>query len=610
MKVNGRKVKEGPSSYITVRRPGARVEIELGMELREVPAAGDSSRVALMYGPVVLGGRLEAVQNPFSDPGKHNDYYDYDYGTYPDVCYASTAEFEHTGGLHFTGPDGISVEPLYDLHHCRYVVYWRKDVTADRQAPSGKKYLATDMGIKGDGETLNTAAFQDAVDRIAASGGGTLVLPRGRYLSGSVELKDGVGLHLESGAILLGSTDPRDYGTPSATKGTEDEATLALLTARGAHDISLTGSGAIDGRGLQLALAIDSLIHTGELIDPAYGVRRRRPSGTVRPKLIYFEGCRDVSIKGLHLTSSANWGLSLDRCEDVSIRGLDIVNRAYWNNDGIDISDCRRVSVSRCSIDSADDGICLKSHIPGAGCSDIVISDCDIASSASAVKLGTASWGGFRDIVVRDIRVHDTFRSAIAIECVDGGVAQDILVEGIDAVNTGNPLFIRLGKRSGDSPGVLKGVTIRRLNCQVPFGRPDSEYDIRGPETGDLCNPIPSSITGIPGAPVQDVLLEDIKISCPGRGTKGMACIPLWRVQDVPEKESGYPEFSMFGELPSWGLYIRHAEGVTLKNVHLNVAREDFRPAVVLDDVSGYDGSSLSMEGPGGDLIFASPSCR
>ena len=126
MKINGRKVSAAPSSYVTLRRPAARLEIELGMELREVPTVDDPARVALMYGPVVLGGRLEAVDNPFSDPAKHNDYYTYDYGEYPDVTYNSLADFEHLGGLDFRGPSGISVEPLYNLHRCRYVVYWRK----------------------------------------------------------------------------------------------------------------------------------------------------------------------------------------------------------------------------------------------------------------------------------------------------------------------------------------------------------------------------------------------------------------------------------------------------------------------------------------------------
>ena len=137
MKVNGRRVKASPSSYLAIRRPKARTVVEFGMELREVPTIDDPSRVALMYGPIVLGGRLEEVSNPFSDPGKHNDYYDFDYGTYPDVCYGSIDEFTHEGGLKFRSPDGISVEPLYDLHHCRYVVYWQKSADADALAQSG-----------------------------------------------------------------------------------------------------------------------------------------------------------------------------------------------------------------------------------------------------------------------------------------------------------------------------------------------------------------------------------------------------------------------------------------------------------------------------------------
>jgi hypothetical protein len=253
------------------------------------------------------------------------------------------------------------------------------------------------------------------------------------------------------------------------------------------------------------------------------------------------------------------------------------------------------VTVSHCRINSADDGICLKSYhvkVPAcsvcgdtATCHDVSVSHCDIRSSASAVKFGTASWGDFRRVHISDIKVHDTFRSAIAIESVDGAQIDSIVVERIEARNTGNPLFLRLGQRAGQRKGSLKNVTIRDLSCEVPFGRPDEAYDLRGPEVDFFHNPFPSSICGIPGNRIENVTLENVSIRFPGRATKGMAYMPLWRVKDVPELVEKYPEFSMFGELPAWGFFVRHAEGIRFKNVQLTLADLDYRPAFVFDDV-------------------------
>ena len=298
---------------------------------------------------------------------------------------------------------------------------------------------------------------------------------------------------------------------------------------------------------------------------------------------------------GLHLMNSACWGVTFDLCSGLSIDQVSMTNRAYWNNDGFDITDCRRVKITRCNVNSADDGICLKSYHPDACNDSIYIADCDVRSSASAIKLGTASWGGFKNITIDNIRVFDTFRSAIAIESVDGGNIENICVSRITAKNTGNALFIRLGHRAGERAGTIKNVFIKDMNIEVPFDRPDINYDLRGPEVDFFHNPFPSSIVGIPGHYIEGVHLENIEITYPGRATKGMAYIPLSRLKQVPEQIDKYPEFSMFGELPSWGFYIRHAKDITLKNVRLKLADSDYRPAIILDDVRGEQMEQVSF---------------
>lgn len=127
--------------------------------------------------------------------------------------------------------------------------------------------------------------------------------------------------------------------------------------------------------------------------------------------------------------------------------------------------------ITRCDINAADDGICLKSYYPGRANDSIYIADCRICSSASAVKFGTASHGGFRRVTIDNIEVYDTYRSAIAIETVDGGGLEDVRVTRVRARNTGNPLFIRLGHRSGEAPGFLRNIYIGQMEVEVPFGR-------------------------------------------------------------------------------------------------------------------------------------------
>ena len=457
-------------------------------------------------------------------------------------------------------------------------------------------YNVLQQGVVGDGKTLNTKSLQSAIDALHAKGGGQLYFPAGRYLTGSLQLKSNVTLYLEKEAVLLGSTSPYDYpgfSTEKELKVNNDHFDQALIYAEGAENIGITGEGCIDGQGRELALTIDSLHHTGELVDKHYNTYRKRPN--TRPKLLFMRNCRKVELRKTNFRSGAAWGLSFSLCADLTIDSLHVENRAYWNNDGIDISDCKDVRISNCFINSADDGICLKSHNRGAWNDRVSISNCHIISSASAIKFGTESLGGFKNVTIDNIRVKDTFRSAIAIEAVDGAEIENVQVSNVHAVNTGNTIFIRLGHRSGEQPGYLRNVTIKDVYVEVPFGRPDINYDLRGPAVTFFHNPFPSSISGIPGHDIENVKLENIEIVCPGRATRGMAYMSVSRLKDVPENEKGYPEFTMFEELPSWGFYVRHVKGIQMHNVKLRLQEDDFRPAFVFDRVSDVRLSDISL---------------
>lgn len=439
-----------------------------------------------------------------------------------------------------------------------------------------KEYYITDFGAVSNGITVNTKAIQAAIDKANLEGGGTVNFPSGTFLSGTINLKSNIELHLQRGAIILGSTNINDYDLI--------EGDNALIVSRDQTNVTISGDGIIDGQGQELAIKIDSLHHSGNRIGPGYNYRRMRPGG--RPNLVKFTNCRNAKISGIKAKDATDWVFRFDRCSDLEIDSVIVNSDAYWNNDGIDLEDCKNVRITNCSVNSADDGICLKSNDPNSFCDKIYIAHNIIRSSASAIKFGTASVGGFKNVTIENIKIYDTFRSALAFEAVDGGTIENITASNITATNTGNAVFIKLGHRNTDGKvGAVRNITIKNMVVDIPFGAPDINYAIRGPELPFFHNPFPASISGIPGHFVENVKLENIQISYPGRANKGYAHIFLWNLDMVPENEDRYPEFSMFGELPSWGFYVRHVAGLEMIDVRLNVRKEDFRPAYVFDDV-------------------------
>jgi len=454
------------------------------------------------------------------------------------------------------------------------------------------EYNIVDFGAKADAKTINTKFIQNAIDEAYKNGGGRVIIPNGTFLTGSIELKSGVEFHLLKKAILLGSTNIADYKPIHIWK--------ALILADSATDIALTGNGTIDGQGAALALNIDSLFHIGEIDTIYYELQERRPYATLRPHIIQFQNCKNIKVQGITLKNAACWVQTYERCKNVVIDKVNVDSDAYWNSDGIDIIDCKNVRITNCNINASDDGICLKSedfslkHFSDS----IYIANCTVRSSASAVKFGTSLVSGIKNVVIKNIKVYDTYRSAIAIECTQGGFIENVLIENITAKNTGNAIFIRIGRIRGSvKAGPLRNIVIRNMKVTVPFDKPDINYGIRGPELPFFHNVFPSSITGNPGVFVENVLLENIEITYPGKGNKAYANAPIWRLGSIPELETSYPEFSMFGELPAWGFYVRHVKGLTFKNVKLKIKAPDYRPAMVFDDAHSVKIENLKIIG-------------
>lgn len=452
-----------------------------------------------------------------------------------------------------------------------------------------KDYNASFFGIQSNGTTLNTTSIQKAIDYIHENGGGRLVFYVGRYVTGSIYLKSDVTIQLEEGAILVGSLNPFDYNRHGYW--------TSMIFAFDQKNIGITGKGVIDGRGYQVANNVLTMIHKGIIKDTDH--RYDRPNAGIRPQNIYFKGCKNVHIQGVILKDPASWNQQYDQCKNLLVENITVDSKSYWNNDGIDVVDCDSVIVRNCYIDAADDGICLKSHSPDFICQNVLVYNNTVRTSANGIKFGTASQGGFKNIKIIKNTVFDTYRSAITFAAVDGGICENIFVDSLRSLNTGNVIFLRIGERRAGKKGKMNNISISNVYAEVPATKPDAGYNYEGPVEDLPRNISPASIVGMPDAKIVNVSLKNIEIIYPGGGNPNYAKVGLNELDKVPELPANYPEFSMFKELPAWGFYIRHATGISFENVKLVCEKEDYRTAIVLDDVQKAIFKNLNVEEPG-----------
>ena len=436
------------------------------------------------------------------------------------------------------------------------------------------------LGAVGDGKTLDTAAINRAMEAAAAAGGGTVFLPAGSYLCYSIHLRSNVALHLDQGATIV-AADPADAGgagydlaEPNPWDHYQDFGHShwhnSLIWGEGIENISIGGPGRIWGKGLSRG----------------WGAGPRAENPGAGNKSISLKNCHNVALRDFSILHGGHFGILATGVDNLTIDNLWIDT----NRDGIDVDCCHNVRISNCSVNSPwDDGICLKSSF-GLGWAKptefVTIANCYVSGcfeegttldgtykrfaqdarvpQNGRIKFGTESNGGFRNITVSNCVFEGC--QGLALESVDGALLEDVTITNISMRDIASaPIFLRLGARmrgpAGVPVGTLKRVIISNVVCSnaaTPFG---------------------SIVSGIPGHAVEDVRLSDIYIQHRGGGAKEQA------VLQPEEKESAYPEPNMFGPMPSWGFYVRHARGIQFDNVEMSVEKEDQRPVFVLKNV-------------------------
>jgi len=467
-------------------------------------------------------------------------------------------------------------------------------------------------GAKADGKALDRDAINHTIKAASAAGGGTVSFPAGTYLTGSIRLRSNITLQFEPGAVLEATTVMSAYDSAEPNQWTQFQDFghshwhNSLIWGENLENVAITGPGLISGKALTRGLQGD-------------GVNK-----TIALKL-----CRNVTLRDFSVLSGGHFAILATGVDNLTIDNL----KVDTNRDGFDIDSCRNVRISNSSINTPnDDAIVLKTsyalgafrpteHVTITNC---LVSGYDIGSlldgafkrtvtrapdrdgPTGRIKLGTESNGDFRNITISNI-VFDRSRG-LALETVDGAHIEDIAISNITMREVSNaPIFLRLGSRMRAPANTPVG-SLRRVHINnVVVSDADPRYG--------------SIITGIPGHDVEDVTLSHIRIMYRGGLSleqvakqpadlvntfffRGQGGVPPREPLETPEREKEYPEPSMFGLLPAYGFFIRHAKGIELSDVVVGFMQEDRRPAVVLDQVKDVSFDRLRAQKGSGGATF------
>ncbi len=300
---------------------------------------------------------------------------------------------------------------------------------------SAKVYSVVDFGAINDGKTISTIAIPKAIDLCTKEGGGTVLLTGGgKYMSGTVYLKDNVTLHIDNGTALPGSNRYSDYSTDTHKNMYKNEPHLnrCFIFAKDAKSIAIEGNGTIDGNGNRA----DSIF-----VDE-------------RPMLMRFMNCSNIHLADINIVNPAAWTSAWLYWDDITVTGIKIQSRVNWNGDGLDFDGCTNVRVSNCSFDNSDDCICLQTSRPDKPCRDIVISNCLFSTKWGGIRIGLLSRGDFSSVTVTNCTFRNIDDSGLKIQMNEGGEMKNMIFSNLVMENVPRPVFMTFCQQRAcvDSP--------------------------------------------------------------------------------------------------------------------------------------------------------------
>ncbi len=377
-----------------------------------------------------------------------------------------------------------------------------------------------------DSRSSATGHLQNAIDRCAGEGGGTVRVNSGVYPCGTIRLRSNVCLHLEHGAMILGVVDSDLYPVIDKQATPDKPPLRSLLLAEGCSRTAITGTGIIDGGGVDV------------------GEWQKPHTMKLRAALCFLRDCTDLRIEGVTLRNSLFWTMHLLRCTDVHIRGIGIRCRnKIPNTDGIDPDGCRNVVIGDCSINTDDDCIVVKST-EGDVAENITVTNCVLSSGASGLKVGTETKADIHRIAVSNCVIHDS-NMGITLFSKDGGTLQKMTFTGVHMVVRGPfPLLLDTMPRSTEAspPGAIQDITLRDITVSGS-GRCIME--------------------GFEGVPLRNIVVENL----------------LWEVTGAfDQKRIHKPAGSSFvsGDMKKicsyaepYHFFLTHAEKPTMRNVEV-----------------------------------------
>jgi hypothetical protein len=443
--------------------------------------------------------------------------------------------------------------------------------------PGARFHDIRDSGAKGDGVSLDTAAVQSAIDACNQNGGGTVLVPPGDFVIGTIELRSNVTLHLAAQGRLLGSPDITHYRAGRDIP--PGNGNVVLLSAANAENITIEGPGTIDGNGAKFFTGRGD--NTGPGANSATGYFQR-------PHLLIFHRCRNLRLRDSFLTASAYHAVRILECERVFIEGVRIHNRVNKNNDGFHFNSCRHVHVMHCDVTCQDDACALF------GSNQFVtVANCTFSTRWSVFRFGGGEAG---NIAITNCLIYETYGCPIKMRCGARSRFENITFSNLVMKDVTGPISIGLDsvsrRRAGDTRPQTRGV-VRNIafNCirasVVATGRQHNDLpfvsEFRPGETRTCI-----TLNGAGEEFLENISLTDVQVTYEGGGTAAEAA------RAVPEMAGEYFEI---GTPPAYGLYARNVRGLTLDNVRFEVRERDARPAVVLDRVADVAMTGLSAQG-------------